>query len=65
MLFDGFLIGSRVMVAKEAHSSPSIKDLIAAAAGVDDSQWEGIYVKDTGGTNAVFRARGKAGYHRW
>jgi fatty acid synthase subunit alpha len=53
MPFDGFLFGSRVMVAKEAHTSPSIKDLIVAAAGVDDSQWEGTYVKDTGGIITV------------
>jgi enoyl reductase-like protein len=49
MPFDGFLFAYRVMVSKEAHTSPSVKDLIVAAAGVDDSQWEGTYVKDTGG----------------
>jgi enoyl reductase-like protein len=48
MPFDGFLLGSRVMVAKEVHTSPSVKDLIVAATGVDGSQWEGTYVKDTG-----------------
>jgi enoyl reductase-like protein len=37
------------MVSKEAHTSPSVKDLIVAAAGVDDPQWEGNYAKDTGG----------------
>ena len=36
------------MVAKEAHTSPSVKDLIAAASGVDDSQWDGTYTKPTG-----------------
>jgi fatty acid synthase subunit alpha len=41
MPFDGFLFGSRVMVAKEAHISPSVKDLIVAAAGVDHLQWGG------------------------
>ena len=41
MPFDGFLFGSWVMLAKEAHMSLSIKDLIFAVAGVDDSQWEG------------------------
>jgi enoyl reductase-like protein len=41
------------MVAKEAHTSPSVKDLIVAAAGVSDSQWEGTYVKDTGGIITV------------
>lgn len=39
MPFDGFLFTSRVMVAKEVHASPSVKDLIVAAAEVDDSQW--------------------------
>ncbi|KAI9439787.1 fatty acid synthase [Lactarius indigo] len=53
MPFDGFLFASRVMVAKEAHTSPSVKDLIVAASGVDDSQWEGTYVKDTGGIITV------------
>jgi fatty acid synthase subunit alpha len=53
MPFDGFLFASRVMVAKEAHTSPSVKDLIVAAAGVDDSQWEGTYTKDTGGIITV------------
>ncbi|KAJ7060332.1 hypothetical protein C8F01DRAFT_1220130 [Mycena amicta] len=48
MPFDGFLFASRVMVAKEAHASSSVKDLIVAAAGVDDAQWEGTYVKPTG-----------------
>ena len=41
------------MVAEEAHTSPSGRDLIVAAAGVDDSQWEGTCVKDIGGTITV------------
>ncbi|KAJ7067175.1 fatty acid synthase [Mycena amicta] len=53
MPFDGFLFASRVMVAKEAHTSSSVKDLIVAAAGVDDAQWEGTYVKPTGGILTV------------
>ncbi|KAJ7762020.1 fatty acid synthase [Mycena maculata] len=53
MPFDGFLFASRVMVAKEAHTSPSVKDLIVAAAGVGDGQWEGTYVKPTGGILTV------------
>lgn len=52
MPFDGFLFASRVMVAKEAHTSSSVKDLIVAAAGVDDAQWEGTYAK-TGGILTV------------
>lgn len=39
MPYDGFMFGSRVMVAKEAHTSESVKKLIVEAPGVDDSQW--------------------------
>ncbi|KAF7312560.1 Fatty acid synthase subunit alpha [Mycena indigotica] len=53
MPFDGFLFASRVMVAKEAHTSSSVKDLIVAASGVDDAQWEGTYTKPTGGILTV------------
>lgn len=53
MPFDGFLFASRVMVAKEAHTSSSVKDLIIAAAGVDDAAWEGTYKKPTGGILTV------------
>ncbi|KAJ6624064.1 fatty acid synthase [Mycena sp. CBHHK59/15] len=53
MPFDGFLFASRVMVAKEAHTSSSVKDLIVAAAGVDDGAWEGTYTKPTGGILTV------------
>ncbi|KAJ6477506.1 fatty acid synthase, partial [Mycena sanguinolenta] len=53
MPFDGFLFASRVMVAKEAHTSSSVKDLIVAAAGVEDAEWEGTYVKPTGGILTV------------
>ncbi|KAH0585247.1 hypothetical protein H2248_008491 [Termitomyces sp. 'cryptogamus'] len=53
MPFDGFLFASRVMVAKEAHTSSSVKDLIVAASGVDDSAWEGTYAKPTGGILTV------------
>jgi len=45
MPFDGFLFASRVMVAKEAHTSSSVKDL---TSGVDDEDWEGTYSKPTG-----------------
>lgn len=53
MPFDGFLFASRVMVAKEAHTSSSVKDLIVAAPGVDDAAWEGTYAKPTGGILTV------------
>jgi fatty acid synthase subunit alpha len=53
MPFDGSLFASRVMVAKEAHTSSSVKDLIVAAAGVDDDKWEGTYDRPTGGVLTV------------
>ncbi|KAJ3754689.1 hypothetical protein EV360DRAFT_11911, partial [Lentinula raphanica] len=53
MPYDGFLFGSRVMVAKEAHTSSSVKDLIVACSGVEDQQWEGTYARPTGGVLTV------------
>ena len=53
MPFDGVLYGSRVMVAKEADTSPSVKKLIVDAPGVDDAAWEGTYDKPTGGILTV------------
>jgi fatty acid synthase subunit alpha len=53
MPFDGFLLASRAMVAKEAHTSSSVKDLIVKAPGVDDKLWEGTYNKETGGIISV------------
>jgi enoyl reductase-like protein len=49
MPFNGVLFTSRVMVAKEAHTSSSVKDLIVAMSGVDDTNWEGTYTKPMGG----------------
>ncbi|EMD30937.1 hypothetical protein CERSUDRAFT_100853 [Gelatoporia subvermispora B] len=49
----GFLFASRVIVAMEAHTSSSAKDLVVAMKDVGDSQWESAYQKDTGGTIAV------------
>ncbi|KAF2181849.1 beta subunit of fatty acid synthase [Zopfia rhizophila CBS 207.26] len=40
MPFDGCLFGSRMMVAKEAHTSLASKEAIAATEGVDDSLWQ-------------------------
>ncbi|KAI8318623.1 hypothetical protein GQ54DRAFT_321606, partial [Martensiomyces pterosporus] len=49
MPFDGILIGSRVMVAKEAATSQAAKELIVAAPGLDDSEWESCYADACGG----------------
>jgi fatty acid synthase subunit alpha, fungi type len=45
--FDGFLFASRVMAAKEAYTSSSVKDLVVAVAGVEDAAWEGNHIKPT------------------
>ncbi|KAJ7769033.1 fatty acid synthase, partial [Mycena olivaceomarginata] len=53
MPFDGFLFASRVMVAKEAHTSSSVKDLIVAAGWCGGRGVEGTYAKPTGGILTV------------
>jgi len=53
MPYDGFLFASRVMVAKEAHTSTSVKQLIVDAPGVGDDKWEQTYDKPTGGILTV------------
>lgn len=59
MPFDGFLFGSRVMVAKEAHTSPAAKQAIVDCPGVPDSQWEHTYDKPTGGILTVTSEMGE------
>lgn len=53
MPFDGVLFGSRVMTAKEAHTSLAAKQAIADCAGVSDDKWESTYKKPTGGIITV------------
>ncbi|KAI8824957.1 uncharacterized protein EV422DRAFT_605412 [Fimicolochytrium jonesii] len=54
MPFDGLLFGSRVMVAKEAITSPEVKQLIVDAPGItDESQWERTYKSEVGGIMTV------------
>ncbi|KAL9127697.1 MAG: hypothetical protein Q9217_003470 [Psora testacea] len=53
MPFDGCLFGSRMMTAKEAHTSKNAKRAIADAEGVDDSQWERTYKGPAGGVITV------------
>ncbi|KAI0871151.1 enoyl reductase domain of FAS1 [Hypoxylon argillaceum] len=43
---DGVLMGSRMMVAREAHTSPQAKRLLVQAPGVEDKDWEDTYSKD-------------------
>jgi fatty acid synthase subunit beta, fungi type len=53
MPFDGVLFGSRVMVAKEAHTSKAAKQAIVDAPGLDDSEWEKTYKGPAGGVITV------------
>ncbi|KAJ2832566.1 fatty acid synthase alpha subunit Lsd1, partial [Coemansia furcata] len=50
MPFDGILLGSRVMVAKEAGTSLAAKELIVATPGLSDSEWHKTYGGPNGGT---------------
>lgn len=53
MPFDGVLFGSRMMVAKEAHTSKNAKQAIIDAPGVGDGEWEKTYKGPTGGVITV------------
>lgn len=53
MPFDGVLFGSRVMVAKEAHTSAMAKQAIVDAPGLDDHEWEKTYKGPAGGVITV------------
>ncbi|OIW28344.1 beta subunit of fatty acid synthase [Coniochaeta ligniaria NRRL 30616] len=53
MPYDGCLFGSRMMVAKEAHTSKNAKKAIVEATGVDDSEWEKTYKGPAGGVITV------------
>jgi fatty acid synthase subunit beta, fungi type len=53
MPFDGCLFGSRMMVAKEAHTSKNAKKAIIDAPGLDDSEWEKTYKGPAGGVITV------------
>jgi fatty acid synthase subunit beta len=53
MPFDGCLFGSRMMTAKEAHTSKNAKKAITEAEGLDDGQWEKTYKGPAGGVITV------------
>ncbi|KAI8319679.1 hypothetical protein GQ54DRAFT_30255 [Martensiomyces pterosporus] len=59
MPFDGILLGSRVMVAKEAHTSQAAKDLIVATPGLDDSEWVKTYSGSEGGVMSTMSEYGE------
>ncbi|KAI9901602.1 hypothetical protein N3K66_003419 [Trichothecium roseum] len=53
MPFDGCLFGSRMMVAKEAHTSKAAKQAIIDAPGLEDGEWEKTYKGPAGGVITV------------
>ncbi|OJJ52999.1 hypothetical protein ASPSYDRAFT_163521 [Aspergillus sydowii CBS 593.65] len=59
MPFDGCLFGSRMMIAKEAHTSKNAKQAIADAPGLDDQVWEDTYKGAAGGVVTVLSEMGE------
>jgi fatty acid synthase subunit beta len=59
MPFDGILLGSRVMAAKEALTSDEAKELIVKTVGVPDKDWEKSYEEDAGGVITVISELGE------
>ena len=53
MPFDGILLGSRMMTAKEAHTSRAAKQAIVDTKGVSNAQWESSYDSSAGGIMTV------------
>ena len=56
MPFDGVLMGSRLMVAKEAETAPAVKQMIVDAPGIteeEEATWESTYTKPHGGILTV------------
>ncbi|KAJ1962768.1 fatty acid synthase alpha subunit Lsd1 [Dipsacomyces acuminosporus] len=59
MPFDGILLGSRVMAAKEAKTSDAAKELIVATPGLDDSGWERTFAATDEGVITVVSEYGE------
>ncbi|KAJ5469421.1 Fatty acid synthase subunit beta [Penicillium diatomitis] len=59
MPFDGCLFGSRMMIAKEAHTSKNAKKAIADAPGVGNDEWEKTYKSAAGGVITVLSEMGE------
>ncbi|KAJ2830624.1 fatty acid synthase alpha subunit Lsd1 [Coemansia erecta] len=53
MPFDGILLGSRVMVAQEAGTSPAAKQLIVDTTGLSDADWHQTYDGSNGGITTI------------
>jgi fatty acid synthase subunit beta, fungi type len=59
MPFDGCLLGSRMMVAKEAHTSKPGKQAIINAKGVEPKDWDKTYKGAAGGVITVISEMGE------
>ena len=59
MPFDAILLGSRMMVAKEAHTSIQSRRAIVEAKGVADADWTSSYDRATGGVVTVLSEMGQ------
>ncbi|KAL4882434.1 acyl transferase domain-containing protein [Aspergillus karnatakaensis] len=59
MPFDGVLLGSRMMVAQEAHTSLPVRKIIASTSGVPDEYWEQTYNGPAGGVITVMSEMGE------
>lgn len=53
MPVDGTLLGSRMMTAKEAHTSRPVKTLIVQTPGTSEADWHGTYGGSAGGVITV------------
>ncbi|KAI9505404.1 acyl transferase domain-containing protein [Coemansia spiralis] len=62
MPVDGILLGSRVMVAKEAGTSPAAKALIVAAPGISDEQWTRTFSEEGSGVTRVVSEHGESNH---
>ncbi|OMH81189.1 Fatty acid synthase subunit beta, partial [Zancudomyces culisetae] len=59
MPFDGILLGSRVMVAKEGQADDAVKARIVEATGVENDDWEKTYSGVAGGITTVMSELGE------
>ncbi|KAK8033901.1 fatty acid synthase subunit beta [Apiospora marii] len=58
---DGILLGSRMMVATDAHTSSAVKGLLLRAPGVDDAQWEESYRNSADAAGGVLTVTSEMG----
>ncbi|KAJ4320236.1 hypothetical protein N0V94_003500 [Neodidymelliopsis sp. IMI 364377] len=59
MPFDGILLGSRLMTAREARTSREIKKVIASTVGISPDSWHQSYDNGAGGVVSVYSELGE------